>query len=392
MMRTTVTRNLQLIASLLLLSLLIVFALLQGEPAAERAFDLDSAGPGGLRALRLWLEEMGYTVEQTGNQTFTLDAASDLLFVYPNAEPYTEDEARALERWVAAGHTLVLIGLARDETALQSRFGVPLDFGDDLARTVAQQQPLLPEADAELQHDMPASAVLDLTEAPQAVPVLAQTNGPTVAVQTLGQGTIWFLSLQHTLTNQALGVRDQAMLVPALLRTVPSGGQVLFDTYHLYGPARADAQSGAITSLQDWLYRTPVGWATLFGLGATLLYLFLQGWRLGPALPARNEVRRREAAEYVQAMAALHRRAHQNEAVAHHHKRRLKLNLGRTLRINPTLPDREFVQRLQENDATLSETQVATINHLLHNLDQQPDEGALVRMVAEIDQILTSKR
>ena len=391
-MRTSVTRNLQLLASLLLLGLLIVFALLQGEPAAERPFDLDSAGPGGLRALRLWLEEMGYTVEQTGNQTFTLDAASDLLFVYPNAEPYTEDEALALERWVASGHTLVLIGPERDETALQSRFGVQLDFGSDLARTVAQQQPLLPEADAELQHDTPDSTTLDLAEAPQAVPVLAQANGPTVAVQTLGEGTIWHLSLQHTLTNQALGARDQAMLVPALLRTVPSGGQVLFDTYHLYGPASADVQSGEITSLQDWLYRTPLGWATLFGLGATLIYLFLQGWRLGPALPARNEVRRREAAEYVQAMAALHRRAHQNEAVAHHHKRRLKLNLGRTLRINPTLPDREFVQRLQENDATLSETQVATINHLLHNLDQQPNEGALVRIVAEIDQILTNKR
>ena len=391
-MRTSVTRNLQLIASLLLLGLLIVFALLQGEPAAERAFDLDSAGPGGLRALRLWLEEMGYTVEQTGNQAFALDAASDLLFVYPNAEPYTEDEALALERWVASGRTLVLIGPERDETALQSRFGVQLDFGSDLARTVAQQQPLLPEADAELQHDTPDSTTLDLAEAPQAVPVLVQANGPTVAVQTLGEGTIWHFSLQHTLTNQALGARDQAMLVPALLRTVPSGGQVLFDTYHLYGPASADVQSGEITSLQDWLYRTPLGWATLFGLGATLIYLFLQGWRLGPALPARNEVRRREAAEYVQAMAALHRRAHQNEAVAHHHKRRLKLNLGRTLRINPTLPDREFVQRLQENDATLSETQVATINHLLHNLDQQPNEGALVRMVAEIDQILTNKR
>ena len=391
-MRTSVTRNLQLIASLLLLGLLIVFALLQSEPAAERPFDLDSAGPGGLRALRLWLEEMGYTVEQTGNQTFALDAASDLLFVYPNAEPYTEDEALALERWVASGRTLVLIGPERDETALQSRFGVQLDFGSDLARTVAQQQPLLPEADAELQHDTPDSTTLDLAEAPQAVPVLAQANGPTVAVQTLGEGTIWHLSLQHTLTNQALGAPDQAMLVPALLRTVPSGGQVLFDTYHLYGPASADVQSGEITSLQDWLYRTPLGWATLFGLGATLIYLFLQGWRLGPALPARNEVRRREAAEYVQAMAALHRRAHQNEAVAHHHKRRLKLNLGRTLRINPTLPDREFVQRLQENDATLSETQVATINHLLHNLDQQPNEGALVRMVAEIDQILTNKR
>ncbi len=152
-------------------------------------------------------------------------------------------------------------------------------------------------------------------------------------------------------------------------------------------------REGEITSLQDWLYRTPVGWATLFGLGATLLYLFLQGWRLGPVLPARNEVRRREAAEYVQAMAcAPPPRPARRDAVAQHHKRRLKLNVGRTLHINPTLPDREFVQRLQENDATSHAPQAATINRLLHNLDLDPNEGALVRMVAEIDQIIMNQR
>jgi len=366
-------------------------ALLQSDPTAERAFDLDSAEPGGLRALRLWLEEMGYTVDQTGTQTFTLDAANDLLFVYPNAVPYTEEEAQVLARWVAAGHTLVLIGVGYDEAALQSSFGVQLDFNTRLVQTVTQQQPLLPAADATLQLDTLDYSTLDLSNAPQAVPVLAQSNGPTAAIQTFGAGTIWHLSLQHSFTNQALATRDQAVIVPALLRTVPAGGQILFDTYHLYGPAVA-SQLGEITSVQDWLYRTPLGWATLFGLGAILLYLFLQGWRLGPALPAVNEIRRREAAEYIQAMASLHRRAQQRQAVIQHHKRRLKLNLGRTLHINPTLPDAEFVQRLQENDATNGVSQAAPIGQLLHKLDQDPNEGTLVHLVAEIDQLFINKR
>ncbi|MDQ3250313.1 MAG: DUF4350 domain-containing protein, partial [Chloroflexota bacterium] len=378
---------------LALLALLVLFAALRGEPQAAQPFDLDSPAPEGLRALRLWLERMAYRVVRMDNQVFELPVNADLLFIFPNQQPYTEAEARQLHQWVTQGHTLVLIGTDADDRALVEQFGAYTTSSLGLTQALSQQQPLLPDADASLQTNQSGVSTLDLTDAPSAVPVLANAEGaPTLAVQSVGQGVVWHLSLQHAPLNAALNEPDQARIVPALLREVPAGGTIVFDTYHLYGSAQDAASNRQIASLQDWLYRTPPGWASLFTLGATLLYLGLQGRRLGPALPTPASLRRREAAEYVRAMAALHQRAQSRTAVAHYHKRRLKRTLGRPLHLSADLSDAEFVQRLQANHPAIGDEQISSIRQLLNNLEQPPNEGALVRMVAEIDQMVDSNQ
>ncbi|MCX6047050.1 MAG: DUF4350 domain-containing protein [Chloroflexi bacterium] len=385
--------NKQLTLSLALLLLLVVFAGLFSGPSPTQAYDLDANNTGGLRALRLWLEKMDYTVERMGNRNFALPDDVSLLFVYPNLAPFTREEATLLHEWVRNGHTLVMIGPTEREVALVDTFGVASTANDQFLQASVQQQPLLPASAPSFRPSNPNFSVLDLAKAPDAVAVLAtEDKKPLIAVRQLGRGTIWHLTEDFALTNEQLRDKNVAALVPALLRTAVAPGKLLFDTYHLYGPDLSEESGHKITTLQEWLYGTPFGRATLFALGTILLYLVLQGRRLGPALPAQNTTRRREAAEYVAAMAALYRRAQQREAVAQHHKRRLKLGLGRSAHISPDLADTEFIQRFQATNQQLRGDEVQTVEELLRNLDKQTNEGALVQMVAKIDEVLAKKK
>lgn len=370
--------------SLVLFALLIVAVVARDRLATpERPYDLDSRGPSGLLAFRTWFQEMGYRVETTGNRSFALPDGADLLFVYPNQELYRHDEADALADWVAAGGTAVLIGVDDPELLVEFAYGYGapnLDLGTD----VHQVQPLLPEAPVRFPQ-VRINRPLDLADAPAALPVLATGDDrPTAAALRRGKGLVWLLSRRHGFLNSDLLATQQAAIVPALLRTVPDGGTVVFDTYHLFGP-RLDAGAAPIASLQEWLYGTPLGWATLFVGLALGLYLLLQGRRLGPALETVSPQRRREAAEYVVAMASLQQRAHLGASVARHHKRRLKVALGRSYRVSPNLADAQFVDRLRTLDGPLSDEHWADLRRLLAALSDHPAESRLVELVAEVD-------
>lgn len=380
--------RIQTLLALALLGCLLVMAFFLGEPTTPVPFDLNSPAADGLRALRLWLGEMGYQVMSERQPTFAVPPDLDLLFIYPNQEPYTEAEAKTLADWVAQGHTLVIVGLTFADVQLQTTFQVRLDAGQpDLAWLLAQQQPLLPDAPM-TQAGTGAAQVLNLTEAPAAVAVWATQKGEvTAAVQQFGKGVVWHLSLHHALTNEQLREPAQAMLTPALLRHVPEGGKIAFDTYHLFGPM-STTETAAIQSLQDWLYRTPTGWATLLTVGLVLFYFVQQGRRLGPSLPAQAEVRRREAAEYVIALANLLRRARQRAVVAQHHKQRFKRTIGRLLQISPDLEDAAFMQRLQEADPRWNAEEQQQIAVVLQTLNETANERKLVQTVAEMDKLL----
>ncbi|MEZ4661614.1 MAG: hypothetical protein R2911_29030 [Caldilineaceae bacterium] len=138
-----------------------------------------------------------------------LDAAAiDLLFVFPNAAPYTEDEAQPLQRWVSEGGTLVLVGPDALDKALIDAFGVFQNSEIGFASRDYQQQPLLPAAPAVVAQPG-LRGFLNLQDAPNAAPVLASSsararptdeNAPslealvaqdvTAAVQQVGDGVV----------------------------------------------------------------------------------------------------------------------------------------------------------------------------------------------------------
>ena len=385
------TGRLQFFLALALLVVLVAFTLVQGEEAVAEPFDPTSSAPTGLRALWLWLEAMGFTVERNDGETFTIPAESALFFVFPNQQPYTPDEADQVQRWVEAGGTLVLVGLTDAEEALNERFklgpGAPVTA---LLAVVQQPQPLLPDQIDPIQLTE-TTATLDLSEAPTALAVLASADGQTTAaLQPMGAGRIWHLSLHHSLINEQLRDPAQATLVPALLRHAAPGSRLVFDTYHLFGPhVTADLE---IRSLQDWLYGTAFGWATLFAALMTLLFLLLQGQRLGPPLPTRAELRRREAAEFVTAMANLLRRGQQRAFVAGHHKRRLKRTLGRALNLSPDLTDDAFLRQVQQVDGRLSAKEAQQLATIFQTLDSTTSEQVLIKTVSQLDPLLARYR
>lgn len=378
------TRTLAISAGLLLA--LIAVAMLPLSAPAERPFDLDSASPQGLAGLRLWLAELGYHTEEIDGASFAIPQATDLIFVFPNQTPYTEPEAALLRDWVEAGGTLALV--AAEDAALAEAFGVDEgDFG--VGATITQMQPLLPEQPATADR-YDSGGAISPKDGGAAVPVLA-LDGETVtlAVQQVGQGVVWHLGGYHLLTNEQLRDELHAAIVVALLRTTPTEGTIAFDTSHLFGPQAANQ---AITTLQDWLYRTALGWATLFALVVGGLFWLLQGRRLGPPLATARELRRREAAEYVHAMANLQRRAHVDEMVAAHHKRRLKIGLGRALHVNPELADDDFLRQLANADQAMEGPTQQRIARALSALDGARDERTLVAAVAAVDGLLNKGR
>lgn len=369
----------------LILALLLVSALV-GAPGAPLPFDLDSTHPTGLRGLRLWLEEMGYPVQRNDGLTFQIPEQASLFFVYPNQLTYTEAEAAQLRQWVADGHTLVLVGPDATDAALEKAFGVGAQAAEPMQVQQEQAQPLLPDGPAASTADVGQAAALDLHGAGAAVPVLrTSSDTPVAAVQQVERGWVWHLAPGTAFSNGGLANGGQGSLLVAILRTVPSRGRAVFDTFHQFGVSRA---GDTISTLQEWLYRTPTGWATGFALLTLGLFLVLQGRRLGPALPGGREVRRREAAEFVHAMANLTRRAHRTDDVALHQRERLKRGLAQRRAVSADLPDDQFLARLAETAPPLSAEQQAHIAAVLRGLSACGDERTLVKLAAQVDDLL----
>ncbi len=370
---------------LLLFVLLLVAALLSQRKAPPPDYDPASNGPDGLLLLREWLLEMGYAVETTGTRTFSPDRA-DLLFVYPGQKMFSAGDGAFLEAWVERGGSLVLVDTQDRE--LRSRFDFSTGEGGFVDR-LQQSQPLLPEAGAVITGTNFARRI-NLPDDSQAVALLAAEEDRDeigLAVLRRGNGWVWLLSSDFSLTNMELTEnRASAQIVPGLLRGVPEGGRILFDTYHL-SLQESGANDGQIESLQEWAYTTPSGWATLFVLLLGFGFLLLQGRRLGPALPTITQGRRREAAEFVVAMAGLQRRAGVRDSIARHQRHRLKQGLGRPWQIPADLPDEEFVARQVAANPAVD---AARLRKLLANLTHAADEAALVALAQEVDSVLGS--
>lgn len=387
-------RNWTTLSVIILIGILFATALITNQGDAGRAFDPASNGPDGLLLLRTWLEEMGYQVQTGSMSSFTLPESSSLtphpslLLIYPGVHDFSQAEANQLYEWIAAGNSAVLFLATPADTQLQQRFGSGT-AGSDYQRDTPIQ-PLLADHPDITSTVSGYENLLDLGKASGAVSLLATNEGNSaLAVQRIGKGTVWFASERYRFTNYELNEEIRGVYFLPFLRTIPDGGTIQLDTYHLFGSFLGNDHE--IRSIQGWLYYTAWGNAVLFAAVILALYLWLQGRRLGPPLPTQEELRRREAAEFVVAMANLYRRGDVNKDVAAYQKQRLKQALGRPLHLSVAMDDADFIKTLSAHDLRMNPTRIQQISHLLNNLDHA-DESSLIRNAAEIDQVIKDIR
>ena len=382
---------------LLLLILLIAGGVLLARrmPAFHPPYHPQSKAANGTLVLWRWLERMGYQVRRLPETPAAEPPEADMILLFPGQKPFSAGDAEMLYDWTAAGHTLVLVGM-HAETAIRQQFGVTksTDAETFLNAYLFQDIPLLPQAPSALKPPLLQNSGLDISDAPDALPALNhhfrnEITRPAVAVQAVGEGVVWHLAPQAAPTNEALQ-GEMGFLIPALLRTAPEGGVILMDIYHPLTPASDETaqRSAPQATLPGYLLHTAWGRAALLAGALLLAFLLLQGRRLGPPLPASHEIRRREAAEYVEAMARLKRRARQRNAVARHQSLRLRSGLAGIWHIDAGLPVDDFIDALQRSDDPPSPEQLQRIRALLTGLASAPSEAELVHLAAAVDELL----
>ena len=86
----------------------ILAAILTSNPSGSRTSIRDE-GPGGARALRLWLEEIGYEVHELSDTSINLQNIDALFILNPRFD-YMPEEADRLQTWVQQGHVFIAAG------------------------------------------------------------------------------------------------------------------------------------------------------------------------------------------------------------------------------------------------------------------------------------------
>jgi hypothetical protein len=191
---------------------------------------------------------------------------------------------------------------------------------------------------------------------------------------------VFLCATAYPFSNQGLKEAGNPALVSNVLSFGKETGQltVWFDEWH-HGKGRQNA-TGIVGPVQ-WLRRTPAGQSLLYVAVVLFVALLLQGRRFGRPTPLPRDLNRRRPLEHITALANLNRRAGHRREILRHFHRQLKRQLGGRYRLDPTLPDDEWVRQLSRVRPELDQ---AALLHLLARL-QQPTvtEAELVRLVRD---------
>jgi hypothetical protein len=208
------------------------------------------------------------------------------------------------------------------------------------------------------------------------VTYLAADGKPVLVSFDVGQGRVILCSTSYPFSNTGLKQPGNPALLLNLLGAAKQQGPVWFDEWHHGFRAAADA-----VGPENWLRYTPLGRAVLFVFFVIFLALLLQGRLFGRPVPLPHELRRRGALEHVTAMANLSRLAGHRRSVLLQYHHELKRTLGRRYRLDPTLPDPDYVAHLvRYNPAIDEEALLALLARLKQTNSSEPE---MLRAAAE---------
>lgn len=359
---------------LLALVLLTIAAGLQQSGEMDVDYMSTSAGKNGLLALKLWLAELGYSPLEGVPSRFEPSPETKTIFIIQPILPISESEWKLLDKWIEEGGVLVIAWNNFETARTVSHYNFSLDLLTPPASELTPASPLL---------NSPAMAAktpltLDLALASSRtdfVPLLSANGKPVALSFEKGYGRVILSATPVLFSNLSLKDDAVAAVVLNLLALAGEKGQVWFDEWH-HG-----LQTVSVLGPEQWLRRTPGGHALLFVVGVVFVALLLQGRSFGRPVPLAHEIKRRGPLEHVTAIANLNRKAGHRAEVLRQYHQRLKRHLGYRYRLDPSLPDVEYVEELSRYNPTVSKEK---LSNLLRALSQETvSEGELVHLASE---------
>lgn len=338
-----------------------------------------STAPDGARLLSDWLKALAYPIDATQPAEFAPPAGVGVVLLLEPTVAVTAIEWELLDAWVADGGALLI---AAESTGAGQAALAHFDF--EVRWTYPENtadRPLTPLLAGPLDWDSADTrpgATLDTSRA-DFITHLAAEGQPTLVSFESGKGRVFLSTLTFPFSNLGLQQPGNPALALNLIAAAHRSGAIWFDEWH-HGVRRlAEAETGQGLGL--WLRHTPIGQASLAVGLIIFLALVWQGRRFGRPLPLPEMTRRRAPLEYVTALANLQRRAGNRPAILADYRLRLKRGLGQRYRIDPHLPDEEYLRQLAACrppwDMTLLAGLLARLNR------PNPSEDELVRLAAE---------
>ncbi|MCP4540809.1 MAG: DUF4350 domain-containing protein [Chloroflexi bacterium] len=346
-----------------------------------------SSAPNGALALWLWLDELGYPINNEAGRIFFLSKETSVVLVLEPLDAVTAEEWKTIDAWVEDGGTLVLAGDRWGTRSAARHYGFDLIHFEeeerDQAATLAPQTPLLnspPLIDpVNVQTRSYFQTGYGDTDADfDFVTHLAAGPHPVMLSFAVDDGRVILSATPFPFSNAGLKKSGNPQLVMNIVAAANRPGVIWFDEWH-HG---LRSQQGQVIGPGEWLRRTPAGRSLLYSTMVIFVYIVLRGRRFGRPVPLPQNITRRTPVEHITAIANLNRRAGHRTAVLVHHHRRLKRDMGKRYRLDPTLPDDEYVTQLSRFVPNLD---TDALRNLLAQLRQQTiSESEMVQLITQV--------
>ncbi len=334
-----------------------------------------SSAPNGALALKLWVKELKYKVDEEVLGNFIPPKNASIVFMLEPLFP-TEVEMQPLDDWVEAGGTLIAIGEQYSMSPLLDHYHFNLGYlANTTAATVASETPLFSSPEGLDLKNVKVRTVLQ-SQRDDFVVLVAYQGQPVLVSFEQGKGRVILGTISQAFTNAGLKEAGNPELVLNILALAQVKGTIWFDEWH-HG-LRSQAE---ILGPGEFLRRTPVGRALLLGTFVVLIVFFLQGRGFGRPVPLPQEIKRRGAWEHVTGIANLSRRAAHRSAVMMQYHQQIKRKLGQRYRLDPGMEDSEYIRMLASYNSSLEKDELLSLLKRLKRKDISETE--MVHLAAE---------
>ena len=321
-----------------------------------------SSAPNGARALKLWVQELNYDVDEQVLAEFEPPEDASILFMLEPLFP-TEGEMGSVDTWVEEGGTLIAIGEAYGMLSLVDHYEFFFNFLPANSESPVIEAPLLLSPSTFELTNARVRLALD-SERDDYVTLVTYAGQPVLVSFEQGKGRVILGTLSQSLTNAGLKEGGNPELALNLLALAKAKGPVWFDEWH-HGEQGGEQLLGP----GEFLRSTSVGRSLLFIVFAVFIALFLQGRAFGRPVPLPQEIKRRGALEHVTGIANLSRRAAHRSAVMLHYHDQIKRKLGHRYRLDSGMDDEQYVDKLSGYNLSIDRNELLNLLKRLKRKD-----------------------